>query len=136
MSQIWKIEDSERLEIISRSPIWNKYDTLLDRESAFELLQEHYENRLKNSENNSINNKTNNLNSSNSKNNINNSEKINTENNNNNDIFWNIVKTITQKNWKNWTRQSYLETFTKKVLRSVGTKVANNIVRGIFGSMK
>jgi len=119
MSRMWSITEKERQEIISRSPIWNKYDSILDRESAYEILK-----KLEriNQENQEMQNKAWDF-------------YKDKENNNNSEgnLFWTLLKTITKKNWR---RQSYLESFTKSVLRKVWTRVATNIVRWIFWSMK
>ncbi|MCR4658881.1 MAG: DUF853 domain-containing protein [Bacteroidales bacterium] len=38
LSQIGAISEGQRLDIVKRSPIYGKYDTMVDRESAFEVL--------------------------------------------------------------------------------------------------
>ena len=123
MSRMWSITENERLEIISRSPIWTKYDNLLDRESAYEILKE-----LKSK---SLHSQSLEWDANQEWDFYKDKEIDNTSSESN--LFWTLLKTITQKNWR---RQSYLESFTKNILRKVWTKVANSIVRWIFGSMK
>ena len=46
-SRIGPLSDSERSELLSRSPLKGRYDTALDRESAYELLKQRAEEQLK-----------------------------------------------------------------------------------------
>jgi hypothetical protein len=46
-SRIGPLSDSERSELLSRSPLKGRYDTALDRESAYELLKQRADEPLK-----------------------------------------------------------------------------------------
>lgn len=94
-SQIGAITSSERQIIINNSPLLGVYDKMVDRESAFEML-----NRRKQQKTQQV--------------------EIQQE-----------KTTITRKS----NRMGYGETLTKQVIRTVGSQIGRQIVRGILGNI-
>ena len=97
-SRIGPLNDSERQAIIDRSPLKGRYDELIDRESAYEILKQRAEQAQKAEQ---------------------------------------ASKTQTQSATKKTSssRQSYAEAITKSVLRSLGSSLGRQIVRGIMKTL-
>jgi len=100
-SQIGPVNSTERQDIISRSPVNGRYEQSIDRESAYELLNQRAEEKLR----------------------VENAEKA---------IKAQQKKTKTSRSYN---RQSYGEAMTKSFLRSFGTKLGNQIVRGLMDTL-
>ena len=100
-SQIGPISQSERQNIIKRSPVKGHYEQIIDRESAHELLSQRAEEALR----------------------VEQAEKA---------IKAQQKKT---KSSRSYQRQTYGEAMTKSFLRSFGTKLGNQIVRGLMDTL-
>ena len=108
-SRIGPLTDAERTEVFARSPLKGRYDTLIDRESAFELLKKRAEEIAR----------------------VDLAEKAQAEQEKM------ARKEESQGNM--WTgnsrRQGVGEAIVKSVVRSVGSSLGRQIVRGILGSL-
>lgn len=108
-SRIGPLTDAERKEMLNRSPLKGRYDTTVDRESAFELLKK----RAAESERTEL------------------AEKAQAEQEK-------AAKKDESKG-NMWTgtsrRQGVGEAIVKSVARSVGSSLGRQIVRGILGSL-
>lgn len=100
-SRIGPVSPEERQEIINRSPVKGRYEQSIDRQSAYELLNQRAEEALR----------------------VENAEKA--------------VKVQRKKttSTRSSNRQSYGEAMTKSFLRSFGTKLGNQIVRGLMDTL-
>lgn len=109
-SRIGPLTDAERAEVLGRSPLKGRYDTPVDRESAFEMLKQRAaeEERMERAERAQIEQEKQARKSSRSKGNI-------------------------------WTgtsgRQGVGEAIVKSVARSVGSSLGRQIIRGVLGSL-
>jgi len=92
-SRIGPLNESERKEVINRSPLKGRYDEKIDRESAYEILKKRAA-----------------------------EEKQSTP--------LTEKKSVSKKSSSN--RQGYAEAITKSVLRSLGSSLGRQIVRGIM----
>ena len=97
-SRIGPLSDTERQEVINRSPLKGRYDEKIDRESAYEILKKRAEEEkrldpLPSSSNSS---------------------------------------SASSKKKRPSNRQSYFEATTKSILRSLGSSLGRQIVRGIM----
>ena len=102
------VTQEERLLIKSRSPLGYKYDSPVNRESAYEILSQ----RRTEKKDESLDSKKNrNLGSSNAKNSF-------------GDLIWGSNK-----------RQGMVETMAKQAARTVGSQIGRRIIRGILGSI-
>ena len=109
-SQIGPMTDSERTEKINKSPYKGKYDTLIDRESAYELLRERAEQEAEleaQEEQKELELKR----------------------------FEKEEKTRTQTKRPSSRRQSISEALIKSAARSIGTRLGKQIIRGVLGSI-
>ncbi len=104
-SQIGPLTAEERKEIMERSPFKGRYDEMVDRESAFEMLKQRTEEleKQKAAE----------------------EERIKQEKD----------EAKAKKKSSGRKRQGIGETLLKSVARTVGTQVGRKIVRGILGSL-
>ncbi len=105
-SRIGPIEDSERSEIINRSPLLAIYQKSIDRESAFEILRKRAEEQARKEEEDS--------------------EKKESGG------FWESIFGSP----KGSKRQSVAETMVKSTVRSFCNTLGREILRGIMGSIK
>ncbi len=105
-SRIWKLEDAERQEVISRSPFLWMYENRIDRESAEEIL-ERINQDIQNQANQEIQ-------AQNEEENKSEFEKF---------LFW------TKK------QQWFTQTVWKAIMRKASDKVASKIVRWLLGSL-
>ena len=106
-SQIGPISDKLRSEIISRSPLKDKYDETVDRESAYELLKKQAAETEKREKQVS-------------------SERTFKE------PFPSTKKSQPKSRYK---RQTATEAFIKSAARSIGSQVGRKVIRGILGSL-
>ncbi len=108
-SRIGPLTDAERSEVLGRSPLKGRYDTLVDRESAFEMLKQRAEEQQR----------------------MELAEKARIEQERQ------AGKSKPEGNI--WTgtsrRQGVGEAIVKSVARSVGSSLGRQIVRGILGSL-
>jgi DNA helicase HerA-like ATPase len=105
-SRMWPLTDSERKEIINRSPFLGFYEKRIDRESADEILERLDSKKIEQLEKEK--------------------QKIEEEKN---IPLWQEMLFWTKK------KKGFIETVGKSVIRKAGNKVATKIVRGIFGSL-
>ncbi len=107
-SQIGPITADEKARLMDRSPIKGRYDTPVDRESAYELLREREEELHKKRQEAAIELEI---------------EKI-------------TAKEEKQKNKRpGRQRQTAGEAMFKSIARSIGSQIGRTIVRGILGSI-
>ncbi len=111
-SRMGVLTAEERIEKIKNSPVYGIYEQKIDNESAFEVLKERAEKKQKLLEEQS-------------------GEKR--EEGEERGLLWRVLNAGTGKSGK---RQGFVETFTKQVIRSLGSRLVTKIVRGILGSMK
>ena len=108
-SQIGPITDPERSEVISRSMLTAKYNQELDRESAFEVLKKRGE------------------------------ETVAKEVADNQPSFWENLfggsASGTPAKASKRTRQGPGEAFVKSMVRTIGSQVGREILRGVMGTM-
>ncbi|KPJ95031.1 MAG: ATP-binding protein, partial [Gammaproteobacteria bacterium SG8_11] len=96
-SRIGPLSDSERSEHLSRSPLKGRYDTVVDRESAYELLKQRADVEAKSTAS--------------------------------------TARSSKNSRGPGRPRQSVLEAMTKSAVRSIGSSLGRQIVRGILGSL-
>ena len=106
-SRIGPMTASERKEQISRSPYRGRYDTTLDRESAYEMLAQRAEKAADVQEE------------------AEKEKKSSTKS----------LSKAKPKSSRSSKRQSATEAFIKSTARSVGSQIGRRIVRGILGSL-
>ncbi len=104
-SRIGPLNDQERQEVINRSPLKGRYDEKIDRESAYEILKKRAEEEKRLEPLPTLKPSSSNSSSASGK----------------------------KKRPSN--RQSYLEATTKSMLRSLGTSLGRQIVRGIMKTL-
>ena len=109
-SRMWPLTDAERKEIIGRSPFAWMYETLVDRESADEIL-ERLEDKVELEKAELLKQEQ---------------EKIESDKNM---PLWQEMLFWTKK--KKW----FIATVGKSVVRKAGNKIATNIVRGVLGGI-
>ena len=109
-SRMWPLTDEERKEIISRSPFAWMYETVIDRESADEIL-ERLEDKaeLEKAE-------------------ILKAEQEQIEKEKNMPLWQEMLFWTKKKKW-------FIATVGKSVVRKAGNKIATNIVRGVLGGI-
>jgi len=112
-SRIGTITDAERATIRSRSPVGGKYDTSIDRESAFEMLAKRTGDTAANPTNSSGSAEGNAAGSATS--------------------GWG--KTISDAVFGTGRRQGMIETMAKSAIRSGGSRLGTALVRGVLGSL-
>ena len=100
------ITPEERETVRSRSPVGGKYDTPINRESAYEVLAQRAEEAPKTAEGKS-------------------GAGEESESSPWSDWLWGTKR-----------RQGVFETLTKQMARTVGSKIGNSVLRGILGSKK
>ncbi len=116
-SKMGSITLEQREEKIKSSPLSGLYENVIDRESAYEVLQKQAEENIKRNKENSE------------------------------EYYKEYEKEMPKKEkgglskiFDTGKRQSYAETFAKQMARSLarraGTKLINSIMRGVFGSLK
>ena len=105
-SRIGPMSDEERQEQISRSPLKGRYDTLVDRESAYEMLSERAKTAME--------------------------EKIELEKQ---EEAAELIKKKAKSSSKKSTRQTPTEAFIKSAARSIGTQLGGRLIRGVLGSL-
>ena len=105
-SRIGPMSDEERQEQISRSPLKRRYDTLVDRESAYEMLSERAKTAME--------------------------EKIELEKQ---EEAAELIKKKAKSSSKKSTRQTPTEAFIKSAARSIGTQLGGRLIRGVLGSL-
>ncbi|MBN1957816.1 MAG: DUF853 family protein [Desulfuromonadales bacterium] len=105
-SRIGPIDDSARLNLMQRSPIGNRYDQNIDRESAYELLRQkaQAEAQEREEERNRL---------------MAEKEQLKAE----------------RAQRKGSSRQSTTEAMIKSAARSIGSQIGRQIVRGVLGSI-
>ena len=109
-SQIGPLTETERAEQINRSPYKGKYDTIVDRESAYELLRERAEQEAElaaKEEQKELELKR----------------------------FEEQEKASSKTKRSSSRRQSASEALIKSAARSIGTRLGKQIIRGILGSI-
>ncbi len=104
------VSETERTQIRAGSPVGGKYDQAINRESAAELLAKRTEETLKNS----------------------NPPAAKTEKESEDSGFGQAVKDAV---FGTKRRQGMIETMAKQTSRTVGTKLGNQIIRGILGGI-
>lgn len=104
------VSETERTQIRASSPVGGKYDQAINRESAAELLAKRTEETLKNS----------------------NPPAAKTEKESEDSGFGQAVKDAV---FGTKRRQGMIETMAKQTSRTVGTKLGNQIIRGILGGI-
>lgn len=104
-SRIGPMNDTERAEQISRSPYRGRYDTTLDRESAYEML-------VKRAEQNAAAEEA-----------VEREEAVRAE------------AEAKAKPARRSTRQSPTEAFVKSAARSIGSQLGRRLIRGVLGSL-
>ncbi len=109
-SRMGVLSADERNEKIQNSPVYGVYEQKIDNESAFEVLKERAEKKQAETEAESKNERT------------------------SSGGF--LESLFTAGSGKKSSRQGYVETLTKQVIRSLGSRLVTKIVRGILGSMK
>lgn len=107
--RIGTITEAERAEIIASSPFAGIYEEIIDSESAHEILTKRKAEKLE-------------------------KEAAPKEAENEKGWIGTLIDTVTGGG-STGKRQGYTETFTKQVIRSVGSRLATQIVRGILGSL-
>ena len=118
-SQIGPISDEERKVTMQRSPLKGKYDENIDRESAYEMLKKQAE-KTEEAES-QLDDKEFQVRTF--------DEPFSQLKQRNSKAAEPVKKRSTRK------RQTVGEAFLKSAARSIGTKVGNQIVRGILGSL-
>jgi len=108
-SQIGPMTDEERQEAISRSPLKGKYDTTVDRESAYELLKERAAQQAE-------------IEAEEEAQELAEKERIKEEK-------------AKSKRSSGRGRQSISEALIKSAARSIGTRLGKQIIRGVLGSI-
>ena len=106
-SQIGPMSDTDRQEQIDRSPYNGKYNTMIDRESAYELLKTRAEKE----------------------------EKIRIEEEAKELELKQFEQQQKSKRSTNSRRQSVSETLIKSAARTIGTRLGRQIIRGVLGSI-
>ncbi len=109
-SRIGPMTDEERAEQINRSPYKGKYDTVVDRESAYELLRERSEHQADIAEQEEARELE--------------QERIEKEEK---------ARSSTKRSSRG--RQSISETLIKSAARTIGTRLGRQIIRGVLGSI-
>ncbi len=104
------VSETERTQIRAGSPVGGKYDKAINRESAAELLAKRTEETLKSS----------------------NPPPAKTEKESEDSGFGQAVKDAV---FGTKRRQGMIETMAKQTSRTVGTKLGNQIIRGILGGI-
>ncbi|KFB10692.1 helicase HerA-like C-terminal domain-containing protein [Nitratireductor basaltis] len=115
-SRLGPLEDDERKEVIKQSPVAGLYDELNDRESAYEMLQERAKKAAKAAEK---------------------AEEEEEED----EGGWTIPGfgnsgSKKKKKKSGYQRQTVAEAAMKSVVRSVGTTLGRELIRGILGSLR
>lgn len=105
-SRIGPIDDSARLNLMQRSPIGNRYDQNIDRESAYELLQIRAEESAREQQQ-ELQRK------------IEEKERLKAE----------------RKRKRGSGRQTAAEALVKSAARSIGSQIGRQIIRGVLGSI-
>ena len=111
-SRIGTISDAERAAIRSRSPVGGKYDTAVDRESAFEMLAKRTGDTVATSGGNGA-------------------AKGDAEAG----AMSGWGKTISDAVFGTGRRQGMIETMAKSAIRSGGSRLGTALVRGVLGSL-
>ncbi|WP_336057804.1 helicase HerA-like C-terminal domain-containing protein [Nitratireductor sp. CH_MIT9313-5] len=115
-SRLGPLEDNERKDVIRQSPVAGLYDELNDRESAYEMLQERAKKAAKAAEKAQA-------------------EEEEDEGGWTIPGFGNSDKK-TKKRKSGYQRQTVAEAALKSVVRSVGTTLGRELIRGILGSLR
>ena len=105
-SRIGPMDDAERLEQISRSPFKGRYDTSLDRESAYEML-------INRSKQNAVL-----------------AEQVEQE-----ELARKQAVKETKSKSRRSTRQSPTEAFISSAARAIGRSLGQKVIRGVLGSI-
>lgn len=105
-SRMGPLTDAEREEILKRSPLKGRYDQLVDRESAYEMLKKRAEEEAR----------------------MEAAERAEAEKKK-------AEKAAARKSGRSSNRQSVWEAMAKSVARSVGSTLGRKIVRGVLGSL-
>ncbi len=108
-SRIGPLTAEERAKLVAGSPVAGQYDHMIDRESAFEVLQKRAEEKVASAE----------------------QQRQQQEQGG-----WADYLSATLGGGKRGSRQSVAETAVKSVVRTVSTSLGRAIVRGILGSFK
>jgi DNA helicase HerA-like ATPase len=122
-SRIGPLAEPERQKIIAMSPVAGQYDRVVDRESAFEILQRRAEESAEAEEQ---------------------ARQQEDEHGSSNRTGWTLPDFGGSRESKprskgirsGYQRQTVTETMIKSVVRTVGTTLGREIVRGILGSLK
>jgi len=121
-SRIGPLTEPERQKIIALSPVAGQYDRVVDRESAFEILQRRAKESAEAEEQ---------------------ARQQEDEQGSSNRTGWTLPdfggsrETKPRKGSRSgYQRQTVTETMIKSVVRTVGTTLGREIVRGILGSLK
>ena len=109
-SRMGVLTDEERNEKIKNSPVYGIYEQKIDNESAFEVLKERAEKKQ---------------------------AELKSQNEEEETSSGGILSSLLNAGTgKNSSRQGYVETLTKQVIRNLGSRLVKRIVRGILGSIK
>ena len=111
-SRLGPLSDRERRKAVDTSPVYGQYDKSIDRESAFEILQERAEKRAKAEEE---------------------QERLEAEEK---ERETEARKQARKSRGRRSNRQSVTEAAMKSVARSVASSLGRALVRGILGSLK
>ena len=101
-SRIGPATDAERSTVISRSPVSGKYDTAVDRHSAYEELKTRAEKAMEAQQTQEV---------------------------------AEAEEKAKKKSGKKSSRMGFVEAFSKSILRSAGSAIGRQIVRGVLGSL-
>jgi hypothetical protein len=110
-SRIGPLTPEERAKIIAASPVSGQYDTVVDRDSAFEMLARKAQNATAEQ------------------------QKTKQEEEGSGGMLGDLLGTALGTG-KRSSRQTVAETAMKSVVRSVGNSLGRALVRGILGSFK
>ena len=113
-SFVGQITDQIRAELVSRSPLKGLYETAIDRESAFEVLEKRKKDAAGQRDT---------------------TEKTSSGAPQQEGYFGGIISSVFGTGSTGRGRQSVAETMVKSVVRTVGSGIGRQIVRGILGSI-
>ena len=124
-SRLGAITDAERKKVMSESPVAGQYDSAVDRESAFEILQKRAADAMKAEQKAQ--------------------EKEESQDGDSGRTGWTLPnfggeddapQKSSRSRGRSSNRQSVAEAAMKSVVRSVGSSLGRALVRGILGSLK
>ncbi|WP_265515691.1 helicase HerA-like C-terminal domain-containing protein [Nitratireductor luteus] len=120
-SRLGPISDAERQKIVQQSPVAGQYDNGIDRESAFEMLQKKATEKAKAEE----------------------EAREREEADSSEGSRWTLPdfgggssRGLSTRRKSSYRRQSVTEAAVKSVVRSIGTTLGRELIRGILGSLK